>query len=223
MCSLNAASVSAAKLRWRAEESARAKVAALEQTLEVLSPQEARKALHELYVHQIELEMQNEELRRVQQELDAARARYFDLYNLAPVGYCIVSPEGLILEANLTAVALLGETLATLVKQPVVRFVFKDDQDIYYLHRKHFLETGELRACELRMARRDGTVFWAQLMGVPSRDSSADTGQDEGGKAVSRIVLSDITERKRLEEENARLAAQLQRMQKLPASSSRTR
>jgi PAS domain-containing protein len=71
-------------------------------------------------VHQIELEMQNEELRRVQVELDDARARYFDLYDLAPVGYCTISEKSLIQGANLTTTALLDVSRSTLVKQPRV-------------------------------------------------------------------------------------------------------
>ena len=116
--------------------------------------------LHELRVHQIELEMQNEELRRAQAELGAARARYFDLYDLAPVGYVTVSEKGLILEANLTAATLLGVARGSLIKRPMSKFILKEDHDIYYLHRKKLFETREPQECELRMGKEDGTVFW---------------------------------------------------------------
>ena len=124
-------------LRKRAEEAARADAANAQETL---SPEAARQMLHELRVHQIELEMQNEELRRAQADLDAARARYFDLYDLAPVGYCTLSEEGLILAANLTAATLLGAARSALVKQRVTRFILKEDQDLYYLHRQQLLK-----------------------------------------------------------------------------------
>ena len=97
-----------AQLRRQAEKIIRGKVARMSENLKALSPEEIRKTIHELHVHQIELEMQNEELRRAQAELDAARSRYFDLYDLAPVGYCTISEKGLILEANLTAATMLG-------------------------------------------------------------------------------------------------------------------
>src|ERR1035437_1659818 len=95
-------------LRRRAEDSAREKAAQSPKSLPTLSSEATQQLLHELQVHQIELEMQNDELRRTQLQLDAARAHYFDLYDLAPVGYCTVSEQGLILEANLTAASLLG-------------------------------------------------------------------------------------------------------------------
>ena len=114
-----------------------------------LTPEEARRTLHELQVHQIELEMQNEELRRAQAELNATRARYFDLYDLAPVGYCTLSEKGLILEANLTAATILGVARGVLVNKPITRFILKDDQDIYYLYRKQLLETGVTQTCEI--------------------------------------------------------------------------
>jgi len=129
-------------LRRRAEEIAREKAAPSAENLQALSPEETRQTLHELRVHQIELEMQNEELRRAQADLDAARARYFDLYDLAPVGYCTISEKGLILEANLTAATLLGVARGALVNQPFTRFILLEDQDIYYLHRRQLFETG---------------------------------------------------------------------------------
>jgi len=204
-----------AELRWRAEEVANGKGVLVDDHHAVISPQDLRQSLHELRVHQIELEMQNEELNRVQAELDTARARYFDLYDLAPVGYFVVSTEGLIVEANLTAVALLGVPRASLVKQPITRFIHKEDQDIYYLQRKRFLEMGKPYACDLRMVKVDGSMFWAHLAATAASDSLSGHGQDEDPAPVNRVVLSDITERKAAEALKARLEDQLQQAEKL--------
>jgi PAS domain S-box-containing protein len=157
-----------------------------------MSPEEMRRTLHELQVHQIELEMQNEEMRRTQVELDAARVRYFDLYDLAPVGYCTISKQGLIMEANLTASTLLGVPRCKLVTQLLARFILKKDQDIYYLHRKKLLDTGEPQTCELQIVKKDGTIFWAHLTEAAAKD--------ESGATIFRVVMSDITERKVAEE-----------------------
>src|SRR5512141_3521601 len=105
------------------EEKARNEAAHAPKDLEALSPEEARLLLHELRVHQIELEMQNEELRRTQLELNASQSRYFDLYDLAPVAYCTLSEKGLILQANLAAGAMLGQARSALVKQVFTKFV----------------------------------------------------------------------------------------------------
>ena len=163
-----------------------------DQELETLSPEEIRQTLHELHVHQIELEVQNEELRRAQEELTTARTRYFDLYDLAPVGYCTLGEKGLILEANLTAASLLGVARGALIGRPVSQLILKEDQDIFYLHRKHLVDTGTPQAIELRMVKMDHTVFWARLHATASHDSA--------GAPVILIVLSDITEQKLAEE-----------------------
>jgi PAS domain-containing protein len=107
-----------------------------------LSPEEMLVTLHELRVHQIELDMQNEELRRTQAALGAERERYVDLYDQAPVGYCTVSDQELIVEANLSIATLLGAARDALIKQPISRFIFKEDQDIYYLFRKQLILGG---------------------------------------------------------------------------------
>ena len=169
--------------------------------------QEDQKTLHELQIHQAELEMQNEQLRRALAELDASQARYFDLYNLAPVSYLTVSDKGLIREANLTASTLLGTNRRALLQQPLIRFILKEDRDAYYLHNKKLLETVELQTCELRMVKNDGTEFWVHLESTVARDSD--------GASVYRVVLSDITDRKRSEEEARILQERLQQVDKI--------
>jgi len=215
MTSKGKASENIAKLRWRAEEFARGKVAPSPEDLESLPPQDLRQMFHELSVHQIELEMQNEELRRTQAQLDAARARYFDLYDLAPVGYCIISHEGLILEANLTVITLLDIARAALVRQPITRFIHREDQDIYYRHRKQLFGTGEPQACELRMVKKDGTALWMRMAAIVALDPSASSKNGSKGMPVSRVVMSDITERKGVESALARSEALLRTTQQL--------
>jgi PAS domain S-box-containing protein len=181
----------AGELRRRAEEAARRNAGYPPREGGALSAEEMQQTLHELRVHQIELEMQNEELRRTHGELDAALARYFDLYELAPVGYCTVSEQGLILEANLTAATLLGVPRGELIKAPFSRFILNEDQDVHYLHCKSLFGTGESQAYGLRMVKGDGTSFWARL--------EVAAAQDTDGEPACRIVLSDNTERKRIE------------------------
>ncbi|MCX5848733.1 MAG: PAS domain S-box protein [Deltaproteobacteria bacterium] len=190
-----------AELRRAAEEIILKKEALSLKKPKAVSPEKTQKILHELRVHQIELEMQNEEMRRTQVQLDATRARYFDLYDLAPVGYCTISEKGLIIEVNLTAATLLSVTREKLVKQLLTRFILKEDQDIYYLHRKKLFDTGKPQSCDLRMVKNDGTVFWAHL--------TTTIAEDEGGAKVCCLVMSDITERKRREEELHKRETQL--------------
>jgi two-component system, cell cycle sensor histidine kinase and response regulator CckA len=193
----------AGELRQRAEALFQAKYADALGDPGAMTPHGVRRLIHQLQVHQVELEVQNEELRRAQAELGEARARYFDLYNLAPLGYCTVDQEGLVLEANLTLANLLGSVRGSLVRQPLTRFILAMDQDLYYLHRKRILEAGAQKACELRMVRKDGTFFWAHL----------DFGADD--ESESRVVISDISERKRLEGERRQLELQLQQSQNM--------
>ncbi|HLA28746.1 MAG TPA: PAS domain-containing protein [Syntrophales bacterium] len=142
---------------------------------------------------QIELEMQNKELRRTHAELEVSQARYFDLYDLAPVGYITLSKQGLITEASLRAATLLGVVRDDLVQQTLTRFILPEDQDIYYHQQKRLLETGASQACELRMVKKEGKAFWANL--------TADPVEDAKGAPVYRIVIRDITERKNAGEE----------------------
>ncbi|MBN1131057.1 MAG: response regulator [Chitinispirillaceae bacterium] len=196
------------ELRRRAEEKALSDAAAYEaETRKPLSPEETRHTLHELRVHQIELEMQNEELRRAQVDLEALRSRYFDLYDLAPVGYFTLSETGFIVEANLMASELLGTARISLINKPLSGFIIPKDQDIYYKHRIHLFEKNAPQQCELRLVKKDGSRFWARL------DSTVLQGAD--GIPVCRVVMSDITGQKRAEEKRMIFERQVQRSQKL--------
>jgi len=153
--------------------------------------------LHELQVHQIELELQNEELRQAQVVLDLERAKYFDLYDMAPVGYFTLSEQGLILQANLTAARQLGLPRNELIHRPISRFILDKDQDHFYLLRQKLLATDAPQVTELRMLKHDGTHMWAQLTAEVIR------GEQE---ATLRVVVSDVTQRHLDMDEVQRLA-----------------
>ena len=135
--------------------------------------------------------MQNDELLRTQLVLEAARARYFELYDLAPVGYVTLSEAGLVTEANLTVAALLGVGRDALVNQPFTQFLHPIDQDVYYLHRRKWVRSGERQAFDVRMRTGDGTPFWAELVATVA------AGAD--GAKVERVIVTDVSDRKRLE------------------------
>jgi len=172
----------AAELRLRAEELARDDSPATSETL------------HELRVYQIELEMQNNELRRTQTELEVTKNRYFDLYSLAPVGYMTISEKGLILETNQTAATMLGVPKRSLLKKRFTEFVLNADQNIYYQHRKSLFDTGEAQSCEIRMLihNDEQRMAWAHL--------DLTIAQETDGKPVCRVTLSDISALKQFEE-----------------------
>ncbi|MFZ4441120.1 MAG: ATP-binding protein [Syntrophales bacterium] len=161
------------------------------------------RTLHELRVHQIELEMQNKALHQAVKDLEASQARYVNLYDLAPAGYVTVSENGLVISANLTAATLLGVTRDNLARQPLYRFILKEDQDIFYRFRKQLFETGKRQVCELRMLKKGSPLFWVNLEAIVEQDPS--TGYpwlrpEEDDGPVCSIAISDITARKLWEE-----------------------
>jgi formate hydrogenlyase transcriptional activator len=154
---------------------------------------DVKKLVEDLHIHQIELEIQNEELRRAQSDLEASRDRYSDLYDFAPVGYVTISEKGFILQANLSCVAMLGVERSSLIKKPFSRFVKKEDQDIFYRHRKTLFKSNAKQVCELKLVKNDRTQFHAQLESVAVKDTKGDIGQ-------IRTTITDIHKRKLAEE-----------------------
>ena len=152
-----------------------------------------QRLLHELQVHQIELEMQNETLRHAQTLLETSRDeyrnRFTDLYDFAPVGYLSVNSGNLITEVNLTAASMLGIERNRLILQRFHQWIAEESQDSWKRHCQQLKQQGGNQRCELLMLRRDGTTFDAQV------DCCASAAGNEQASSV-HITFSDITERK---------------------------
>ena len=150
-----------------------------------------KKLIHELQVHQIELEMQNEELIRAREEVEEVLAKYTDLYDFAPVGYLTFDEKGLISELNLTAAQLLGIERSFLVNKPFSSFIQREFQDRFYLHLQEVLESSAKQICELVLKKKDGNFFDAQLESI--------IVQAKGYRLI-HSVLTDISVRRQAEE-----------------------
>jgi PAS domain S-box-containing protein len=148
--------------------------------------------LHELQVHQIELEMQNEELRRTQVALEVSRDRYVDLYDFAPIGYFTVSDAGLIEDANLTAAALLGVDRAKLRGNRFAAFVIPESVAHWGRLLSEVRGDAEPHSCDLALQRSAGPVFAGQV--------SCQRSGVAGAGGTMRVVLTDISRRKHAEE-----------------------
>jgi PAS domain S-box-containing protein len=167
--------------------------AQLAATPETTSTQPMADLLHELQVHQIELEMQNEALRQTQQAFEQERDRYLDLYEFAPVGYVTLSAEGIIEAINLTGVKLLGVERKALLLHRFAACVAPVDRDAWQRQFQSVKQHAEPHSMELALQRGDGSVFQAQLEYAPQKVGA-------GGTSL-RVALSDISARKQLEAE----------------------
>jgi PAS domain S-box-containing protein len=157
-----------------------------------LYPEAKDNLIHELQVYQIELEMQNDELRRVQGELEKARDRYSHLYDFAPVGYFTLSEKGIIEEVNLTLASMLGTDRSALIGKPFTRHILRDDQDIFYKLRHRLLETEKSQTCELRLVKKNGDEYFANLECMVLKNRGDDS-------RFIRMAVTDITERKKMD------------------------
>ena len=162
-----------------------------------------KKVLQELRGHQIELEMQNEELRQTQQQLKESRDRYTDLYDFAPVGYFTFNKKSLVIEANLTGCQILDAERKNLIKKPFHIFVGKESRDRFNLHLQDVFNTSVKKSCEITLVRKDKTTFEALFESVPAVD-------DKGEVILCRTTITDITESKRMQ-------AEIESMAKFPA------
>ena len=177
-------------LRGRAEAIAEKKLAVLPE--HQLTTTAVNEMLHELRVHQIELEMQNEEMRESQVAMDIMRTRYFDLYDLAPIGYLTLNQHNQIQQANLTVANMLGLARSTLINKPFTQLILKADQDVFYLHSKQLIQSGDPQSFDLRIVNEDNSPLWVNCVITRAHD------YDDAPEI--RAVLNDISVRKQNEQ-----------------------
>ena len=154
-------------------------------------PDEPLALVQELEVHQLELEMQNEESRRAQLEVEKSREKYFDLYDLAPVGYLTLDEEGIISELNLFAAELLGIERNSLIDKSLHAFIKSESQDAFYLHRRDTLRSSARQTCLLDLEKHEGT---------PSRVRMDSISVESDGRQSMRVIMTDISGQKRAED-----------------------
>jgi len=156
-----------------------------------LSEEDARRLLHELQIHQVELEMQNEELRKTQAFLEESRAHYFDLYNSAPVGYFTFSSEVVITEVNLCGARILGIERVSLIGKPFAAYVASCSKDDFHRHLKKLQSGSRKEKCEVKLLPKDGREVWVLM------ETSAGESLERND---FRSVVVDIMEKRTAEE-----------------------
>jgi len=187
-------------LRKRAERSVRS--GRLDQDVSKLSEEDVRSLAHELQVHQAELEIQNEELRRSQRELEESRDKYADLYDFSPVGYFTIDRKGLILEANLSGARLVNRERRLLIRQAFMLLISPEDHTGFFSHLKEVFQRPVKQTFELKLQNRGQQPMYARL------ESIAVPG--EGGKLeVCRVAVSDISEARRAQDQVLMTQAQV--------------
>lgn len=170
-----------------------------------------REIVHDLQVHQIELELQNEELRQAQEALEKSRARYMQLYHNAPVGYVVLDYAGIILEANTVFAGMLGQETAQLNGNVFLDYLHDDDQAIFRARWRSFFKNPGKKQLEMRLGASKRSPRHVTLSAVVNNVPNAAKDQ---GRAQLLMAITDITDRKLLEKERAELQAKQGRLEK---------
>ncbi len=159
------------------------------------------KIVHELQVHQIELELQNDELRRTTQELELSHKRFTNLFDHAPVGYLELNKDLKIVNTNFSATFMLNSSKEELQGKNITQFIHPDFQDIFYFYTQKVLESDQLLSEEVKIKKSDkGDYFFAQIQSIRDFDISNETHR-------IRTALIDVSERKKIEKRLKRFRA----------------
>jgi PAS domain S-box-containing protein len=188
-------SKSPSALRKRSERRLREKT---EEKDEVEIGHDTQRLFHELQVHQIELELQNEELNRANSAAEAALEKYTDLYDFAPVGYFSLDESGQMAELNMAGAVLLGVERSRLTGRRFQLFVAPTSRRAFQVFLDAIFSGTGRQYCEAELLKEAGGAFWAELAGTSAPAA-------EGAPRLSRIVVSDISARKLAELEHKRI------------------
>jgi len=172
-------------MRQKAEELLKKKSSG---TASPLSEVESLRLIHELQVHQIELELQNDELRHAQAVAEVANDKYFRLYDLAPSGYFTLSREGEIVELNLAGALLLDKDLPHLRNSRFASFVAPETRAIFILFLEKIFKTNRKESCDVTLITSGIQPVYVNLSGIST----------ESGKQCF-VTAVDITDRKNAE------------------------
>jgi diguanylate cyclase (GGDEF)-like protein/PAS domain S-box-containing protein len=155
--------------------------------------QDTARLIHELEVHQIELEIQNEQLLQSQSELESTLTLYAELYALAPVGYFTMTRDGTIRRVNLTGAKLLNTDISGLIRKRFEVFVEPAAQSTFREFLARVFLNAKKESCEVRLETNGSAPLWVNIEAVTNL-----TGQEQD---LCYAIVSDITERKHMEEE----------------------
>ena len=156
---------------------------------------DTQRLFHELQVHQIELELQNEELSHANAAASAALEKYTDLYDFAPVGYFTLDEKGLIAELNMAGAVLLGAERSRLTGRRFQLFVTQNDRPVFQQFIDRIFAGSGRHYCEVELQRENRGPLWAELAGISAPITT-------GSPRLSRIVVSDISARRLAEKEH---------------------
>lgn len=155
-------------------------------------PQDIPKLMHELQVHHVELEMQNDELRQAQQTLAEACDHYTQLYDFSPAGYVTLTPDGVITEANLRFCTMIGVHRKAVLQQPFQSFVVPQDWNVFLRHCLEVVASGTMHTCRLSVLPKDGPPLIMQMQSMSIKNT-------EGHGVQIETAMLDMTHREEAE------------------------
>jgi len=194
-------SLSKSELRLKAE----ARLSKKKDKTQPLTKVDTGRVVHELQVHQIELEMQNEELIQTRAESEAAHRQYANLYDFAPVGYFTLARDGAINRVNVAGANLLGVERGELIKRRLGLFVSAEFRLPFSAFLDQVFTSGKNESCEIELLKDGSAPLWARL------EATTDNAERE----TCRLVMADISERKQAEEKIRTLNAEVERTREL--------